>query len=68
MAKDEADRAAEEEAASLAEALWRAGAPLRLQVRGICYNCDAPCEGLYCDVECRRDYEREQQVRKRQGV
>lgn len=66
MAKDEADRASEEEEYQRDEALWRARAPQRLQVRGVCYFCDEPCSGRFCDKNCQRDYEREQQVRNKQ--
>lgn len=66
MAKDEADRASEEEEYQRDEALWRARAPQRLQVRGTCYFCDEPCRGAFCDKSCREDYEREQKVRRGQ--
>jgi hypothetical protein len=28
-----------------------------LQPRGRCYNCDEPIDGVFCDVDCRDDYD-----------
>lgn len=28
-----------------------------LEPTGYCHNCGEPCEGLFCDKECRDDYE-----------
>jgi hypothetical protein len=66
MAKDEADYAAEAEDNYRQEAMWQAQRASRYQHRGSCYNCGEACSSLFCDVNCRQDYEREQQVRKRQ--
>jgi hypothetical protein len=63
---DEADIASEQEEYARAEAIWRVRRPSKLQPRGRCFNCDDPAPGLFCDVECRRDYEREQRVRQQQ--
>lgn len=30
---------------------------------GRCYNCDAETDGLFCDSECREDYERRERCR-----
>ncbi len=66
--KDEADIASEQEQCARNEALWRTQQPSRMQSRGRCYNCDSVCAGLFCDVDCRRDYERERAIRQRQGA
>lgn len=66
MAKDEADHAAEQEEHFREEALYQARKPARLQYRGYCYNCDTPARDIFCDVECRRDYEREQELLRKQ--
>jgi heterodisulfide reductase subunit C len=66
-AKDDADIASEQEQRARDEALWKAGRYSRLQFRGKCYNCGETCEGAFCDVGCRQDYEREQRVKARQG-
>lgn len=26
--------------------------------KGTCYNCDEPTEGVFCDGDCREDYEK----------
>lgn len=63
-ARDEADIASEQEDFARREAIWRSTSPARLQHRGRCYNCGEASQSLFCDVDCRRDYEREQKVRK----
>lgn len=65
-ARDEADIASEQEDYARREAIWHAQRGSRLQHRGRCYNCGEACQSLFCDVECRKDYEREQAVRKHQ--
>lgn len=66
MAKDEVDIASEQETYAREEAIWQAQRPQRLQRRGTCYNCAEPAVGLFCDTDCRADYEREQAVYRRQ--
>lgn len=67
-AMDDADIAGEEEEYLRREAFRKATAPMRYQRRGKCYNCGEPTDNLYCDVDCRRDYEKEQFVaRKTRG-
>ena len=38
-----------------------------LLVTGTCYNCGEPCEGLFCDEDCRKDYEKLISAQKRNG-
>lgn len=66
-AKDDADIAAEQEARFREEALWRAKQHQRLPRRGRCYNCGEPTEGVYCDVQCGKDYERQKAAERRNG-
>jgi hypothetical protein len=64
---DEADRAQDQEAANLAQALKRRRKTL--QATGACHYCgEHVAKGfIFCDVECGREYEREQAIRARQG-
>lgn len=66
MAKDEADIASEQEEYLRTEALWNARKSSRLPDRRNCYNCDTPCKGHFCDVDCQRDYENRNQTQRRQ--
>lgn len=66
-AKDEADIANEQEEFARLDAIWHCTKPLRLQVRGRCYNCGEGCAGLFCDVDCKADYERERRIKGRQS-
>lgn len=40
-----------------------------LQAKGACYNCDSKLapENLFCDADCRDDWEREQAAKRRNG-
>lgn len=38
-----------------------------LEPTGYCHNCGEPCEGLFCDKECRDDYEYHIAALKRNG-
>jgi len=29
-----------------------------LKPKGLCYNCDEPIPGIYCDADCREDHEK----------
>lgn len=66
VAKDEADIASEQEEYARQEALRRFQAKPRLTA-GICNNCFEPAFNAFCDAGCRRDWEREQEARKRNG-
>lgn len=57
---DEADIASEQEEAFRAEALRRFRT-IHFKPMGRCRNCLEPVAGqeLYCDIDCRRDHERE---------
>lgn len=37
---------------------------------GVCWNCGEPVSGttLFCDIDCRNDYEKEQEAKKRNGT
>ena len=42
----------------------RKNAVLKTELRGRCLNCDAQLDkGLYCDADCREDYEYQQRVK-----
>ena len=64
---DEADKAQGEEAAYLGQALSRRKKTL-IPV-GSCFYCREGVGGsnLFCDLECAREYEREQGIRARQS-
>jgi hypothetical protein len=68
MAKDDADRASEEEEYNRLEALHKVTQVNRYQLRGLCYFCDEHVDSdlLFCDVFCREDYERRQGTMRRQ--
>lgn len=53
---DIADQADDEIEQTLQRAL-RARAP-ELVPRGTCHNCDQPVRRLFCDLDCRDDWER----------
>ena len=38
-----------------------------LEPTGYCHNCGEPCKGLFCDKECRDDYEHYIAALKRNG-
>nr|DAH48058.1 MAG TPA: DNA-directed RNA polymerase subunit alpha [Caudoviricetes sp.] len=39
----------------------------KLPITGYCHNCGEPCKGLFCDAECRDDYEHYMAALKRNG-
>lgn len=65
-AKDEADIAAEQEEIARQEALRQTKEKAKLAA-GICHNCFEPTPDAFCDVECRKDWEKAKQIRARQG-
>lgn len=38
-----------------------------LRNKGACYNCDEPIEELFCDEDCRDDYEWREERRRANG-
>lgn len=68
---NEADIADREQEASLAEALYRASkAAPKLKYVGRCYYCDefVPPPKDFCCEDCRKDWDEEQAIRKKQGL
>lgn len=62
---DDADRAAEND-----EMLTAAALTFRKPVlfaNGICYNCGESSAGVFCDSDCREDWERQKSAEKRSG-
>ena len=53
---DDADRASETEQVQLRAAIARRE-PVQPHT-GFCFNCEEPCDGAYCDKDCRDDFER----------
>jgi len=39
-----------------------------LPMTGFCHNCDEPTAELFCDCDCRNDYEHRVTTRKKQGL
>lgn len=35
-----------------------------LPITGACYYCGEPVGGLFCDIDCAKDYELEQRIRR----
>lgn len=66
---DEADIASmvEEQHLSMAIQAQRAGR-VQLQLTGNCHYCDASVSQLFCDIDCRNDFERETALRKKLGL
>ena len=66
---DEADIASMVEAQHLSMAIQaqRAGR-VQLQATGNCHYCDAEVSHLFCDADCRNDFEREATLRKKLGL
>jgi hypothetical protein len=68
---DDADRADEHFGPYLqARIAQTARASAGLTPLGRCYNCDEPIRPslLYCDADCRSDYEAQQRARARSGT
>jgi hypothetical protein len=61
---DEADYASNEEESFRQHAMRKV--TRKLSYRGHCYNCSDECPRLFCDVDCRTDYEKEQAIRQQQ--
>lgn len=62
---DDSDKGTEQEMLNLAIAL-----SIRkptLPIIGYCYNCNERVTGLFCDADCRDDYDRLRDERYRQG-
>jgi hypothetical protein len=57
---DVADLADHQIEQSLQQAL-RTRAPV-IVPRGTCHNCDEPARGLFCDPECRDDWEKRERL------
>lgn len=66
-AKDEADIAAEQEELARTEALWqqRRKTVAMSRTTGYCNNCDSPTDKTFCDVDCKKDWERRQPRKER---
>ena len=67
---DEADEASKTEHRALQAALASqaaAAAANKLHPKGTCYYCDetVPAHALFCDADCRNDYDHEQRLLKR---
>lgn len=62
---DEADRAQELQEAALEIALRKQKSKLTLHATGRCLWCSEPTgsEGLFCDSDCRDDYEKSKKFR-----
>jgi hypothetical protein len=41
--------------------------PFKAAAHGRCLNCDAQVANLYCDIDCREDYEYQQRITKKVG-
>ncbi|WP_065647760.1 hypothetical protein [Pantoea eucrina] len=54
--KDIVDIANERMEVALAAALTHRKPTLK--PKGVCYNCDEPIPGIYCDADCREDHEK----------
>lgn len=63
---DDIDRAAEQEEMHLAAAL-SARNPV-LHYNGHCYNCGETSAGIFCDADCRDDYQRYEAAKRRAGI
>lgn len=53
---------------SLEATLAKARTERKLTPKGLCYNCDEPVQGTFCDADCRDDYEYLQERRKANHV
>ena len=62
---DDSDRATEQEALHLNAAL--SVRKLTLPIVGFCYNCNERVSGLFCDADCRVDYEDRKAAERRSG-
>lgn len=63
---DDIDRAAEQEEMHLAAAL--STRKPALHYNGRCYNCGESSAGIFCDADCRMDWERHDAAKLRAGV
>lgn len=62
---DDSDRATEQEEMQLAASLTFRK-PV-LHPNGLCYNCGESVAGIFCDADCRTDWERQKSAEKRSG-
>lgn len=62
---DDADRATENDAIQTAAAL-AVRKPI-LYANGLCYNCGDRTDGVFCDSDCRADWERQKAAEQRNG-
>lgn len=72
---DEIDLANELAQHALNAAVERARTGAKLDPKGTCFFCDAPLDAsnpaastLFCDADCKDDWEKEQNVRKKQNA
>jgi hypothetical protein len=67
---DEADRASDREETDRNLAIAAARARVAIQPTGACLYCEEPAEGarLFCSTDCSADWERERQLKARQGL
>lgn len=63
---DDADKATEQEPYMIAAAL-AARKPV-LHYNGHCYNCGETSAGIFCDADCRNDYQRQKDAERRAGI
>lgn len=66
---DEADAADAQVSKTLESHINAVRARVRdvLPVTGLCWNCEEPVTHLFCDPDCRNDYERRQSSARRLG-
>lgn len=64
---DDSDRATQQEEFARAAALSRRE-PVALFITGRCGYCEEHTGGLFCNADCRADYQRQQDADKRAGL
>lgn len=67
---DEIDRAQEHEEAMLQAAIASQQNAPRMKPTGSCHWCEEQVEGglLFCDADCRDEYQRRKEIRRKQGL
>ena len=65
---DDTDRASLIEEAARAEALKHARGRAAMRPLGHCYFCGEEARGIFCSVDCRSGWQREQDARVRAGL
>ncbi len=63
---DDSDKASEQERFFLQSAL--ATRKPVLHYNGHCYNCGESAAGVFCDADCRSDWERQKAAERRAGI